>query len=113
MVMIHGDMWKVADIVDAVARCRTVGWTPQTWQVDEVLIPRNWHLSRSGDEKVLDPEDMELVPDVWHHQHCDICMYRVDYRDGHREAFTCGDGSWICAECHEQFIRHDAAGLGG
>ena len=112
MVMIHGDMWKVADIVEAVTRCRTDAWTAQTWRVDEVLFPKNWRGISYRDDQALAPEDMELVPDVWSHEHCEICMYRVDYRDEHRHAFTCDDRSWVCAECHEQFIRNDAAGVG-
>ncbi len=101
MVMIHGDLWKVAHVVDAVARCRTVSWTPKTWDVEEVLIPRNWDPLSSRHDEVLDPEDLELVPDVWSHEHCEICNYRVDYRDEHRQAFAGEDGSWICAECRK------------
>jgi hypothetical protein len=112
MVRIHGDMWKVADVIEEVRRCRTVTWTAQAWQPVPALVHRSGSRVSLYRGQAFDPGKIDLVPDGWTHEHCLICNYRIHDEEGYRDAFTCGDHAWICAECYEQFIDNDAAGVG-
>jgi hypothetical protein len=76
------------------------------------LVQRRGGRVSSYHGQAFDPEKIDLVHDRWSHDHCLICWFEICDLDGYREAFTDGYGRWICAECHEQFIRLDGAGVG-
>ena len=76
VVLIHGDAWKVADIADDVAWCRTVHWLPSRY-------------TKTGD-----------------HSHCSICWWTLAESEDANvgEGFVSQEQKWVCKECHEKFI---------
>ena len=113
MVTIHGGEWKLADVVDDVREFRTLTWRAETWRRGPALVHRSGGRVSFYHGQRFDPEKIDLVADGWSHDHCLICCYRISDDDGLRDAFTDGHERWLCAECHEQFIRGDAAGIEG
>jgi hypothetical protein len=112
-VLIHGDEWKVSHVIDAVRWCRTLAWAARTWTPGPALVHRGGNSVSEYRGQVFDPEKIDLVPDGWTHDHCQICYFEILDADARRDAFTDGHRRWLCAQCHEQFIVRDAAGVGG
>lgn len=78
VVFIRGKEWKVDDIADDVAWCRS----------------QEWALSR--------------YTKVGDHGHCSICWWTLSVSDdpGVGEGYLSGRQRWLCKECYVQFIAN-------
>jgi hypothetical protein len=76
VVLIRGEEWKVADIADDVAWCRTLEWVPSRYTT------------------------------VGEHSHCSICWWTLAVSNDRNvsEGFLSGQLRWLCGECHAQFV---------
>jgi hypothetical protein len=76
VVLIRGEEWKVADIADDVAWCRTLEWVPSRYTT------------------------------VGEHSHCSICWWTLAVSNDPNvsEGFLSGQLRWLCSECHAQFV---------
>ena len=111
-VVIHGNPWKWADLAEAVAACRGATWTRQRWQRRPALVHRSGSSSLYMGQR-YDPAKIELVPDGWTHDHCEVCWWELfDTADAaHGIGYTDGSG-WLCSECYEQFVAAESGSLG-
>lgn len=107
-VLIHGDAWKVADVMNDVAWCLTQNWHHETWKPSAALIHKTGKSSQFIGQK-FDPEKIDLVEDGWTHDHCSICWWTlIESEDlengtGYRNEWN----AWLCCECYKQFVCDD------
>ena len=104
-VIIHGDPWKRADIADAVVACRGAEWTRQRWHPRPALVHRSGGgMSLYGGQR-YDSAKVDLVPDGWTHDHCEVCWWELFESDDATHGIGYTDGrTWLCTECYERFV---------
>ncbi len=105
MVIIHGNPWKWADLADAVADCRGATWTKQRWQPRPALVHRSGGRTSLYVGQRYDSAKVDLVPDGWTHDHCEVCWWELLETDeaAHGVGYTDGR-AWLCSECYERFV---------
>jgi hypothetical protein len=89
------------DILDKTL-CQTV-FQPSPALVQKELVNghRMWQPYEGGD---YDKEKFDLVEDMWDHEHCSICNFRIVA--GNTYWFNQGRVRLLCDECHDHFARH-------
>lgn len=82
-VIIHGDKWKLVDIIDEIEFCRKQNW-----------VSRVWTSSMAYGKTVT-------------HDHCSICWWTLGNSNKVEEntGYFNGKRLWLCSECYEKFIR--------
>lgn len=68
-------------------------------------------LKQASADTPYDPEEWDLVPGAWDHDHCSLCWAHVCSHPDHgfAEAYFSlttpdGCGSWVCPPCFQQRI---------
>jgi hypothetical protein len=108
-ILIHGDEWKLVDLELSVKQCREIDWNHERWRPRPALVnPNGGTVSLYRGQK-YDPTKVDLVPDGWNHDHCEICCWTLHESDDEQHAigYTNGRGSWLCSECYDLFLRGD------
>ncbi len=105
---IHGNKWKFDDIKESVDWASNQTWKRQKWVPWSALVSKGKISEYIGQQ--FNSEYTELVEDGWSHDHCMICWWSLRESDEpeHGEDFTTDGRSWICSECHEQFVAKNA-----
>lgn len=50
------------------------------------------------------PEDLEVVPDGWDHEHCELCWEKIGL-GGQAQGYVSRNANWVCASCYTAFIE--------
>jgi hypothetical protein len=108
-VVIHGDRWKVKDVVDDVRFAITQNWHRERWKPTPALIHKKGGRSTQYRGQKFDPEKIDLVADGWNHDHCAICWWTLHETENPEEGtgYRNDTNAWICSECYQQFIEED------
>jgi len=89
---------------DWVADMRAMQWKRTEWHSANMVV---FFYPEDGVRacRALDPNEdqtgLEIAPDAWDHDHCDICGWKLLRSDdvaentGYRN-----DTSWLCIKCH-------------
>ena len=104
-VFIHGDEWKLEDIRDEIAWCRSKeGWELRRWENRPALVDKYHTSPYRGQE--LRTASQRIEPGGWTHDHCRICWWALSEGDdpASNQGYTYNGNSWVCVECFEQFV---------
>jgi len=104
-VMIHGSLFDLKYVRDAVSRCRVRNWHWQktSWAPRDVVIHRKSGKASFDLALAADSENFELVKGGWTKDHCAICRWEFFVSsDDHGAGYTNGR-DWICLECFDKF----------
>jgi hypothetical protein len=105
VVHIHGDPWKLADLEDSISDCRALQWEQRAWEPRPALVHRNGGSVSLYHGQKFDPDKIDLVPNAWNHDHCQICWWDLFDSDDVAHSIGYNSGTrWICNECYEKFI---------
>ena len=89
-----------------VARLRQSRWNLETWRPSAALFSKNGRLSAKFRGQPYDPQQYELVPDGWEHDHCPFCWATIcDYPSEKflAKAYTNGY-DWVCPDCFATYL---------
>jgi hypothetical protein len=66
---------------------------------DFVALVKEW--GERGDELLEDPERFEVIPGGWDHEHCDVCMVRIEGGDSYWPNEEEQEGQVdLCEQCY-------------
>ena len=105
MVTIHGSLFALKHIRDAVSRCREHDWhwRKAPWKPRDLVVNRA--TGRISVELSLaeDATNFEIVKGGWKKDRCSVCGWELfESEDDHGAGYTNGH-HWICLECHDKF----------
>lgn len=76
-----GEM-ELNHLADTVRNLKTYGtWDLEKWKPTPALIDKNGKTSRQYVGQHFDPKYIDLVPDGWTHDHCEICTKTISDKD--------------------------------
>jgi hypothetical protein len=107
MITIHGDEWKLDDIADLTALCLAHKWHKEVWCPTSALVhKKGGRISQYHGQK-FDPEKIDLVPDGWSHDHCEICCWALHESNDPENGvgYRNETNGWLCSECFEKLIK--------
>jgi hypothetical protein len=110
-VVIHGANWRLADIRENIAWAKTKKWTRAKWKPRAALVGKLSKTKREYYGQAYNPQDSDLIPEGWNHDHCEICCWTLHFTD--KEADGIGYASetfrqWLCSECYDLFVKETA-----
>lgn len=113
-VFVKIDNWGEMEhtyLVDMINKLRSKGtWTSRKWKPIPALIDKNGRTSTPYLGQNYDPNLVDLIPDGWDHDHCDICTKTISDKENYRDWVTDGynlNNDWICEECYNLFMVTD------
>ena len=90
-----------------------LNFTQSVFAPKPALVPRQKRsdglLESEFNGQPFDPNEFELVPGRWDHQHCKSCLFRIVDGYSHWQNQT---GTLLCDECHDYVVRTLASDLG-
>ena len=106
-VEIHGSLWNVDYVRDAVQLCRSYNWHwhKATWNTRDVAVERKTGRVSFDLKLAADSENFELVKGGWKKDYCFICRWELfETKDDidHGTGYTNGH-DWLCTECYTKF----------
>jgi hypothetical protein len=111
-VMIHGNPWEWEHIREYVEDCRESEWEKKKWQKGPALRTKDGLSLTPYTGQQYDPKFFGLDPFGWDHDHCAICWWTICDQKEHQNCSTEGYTNglkWICNECYDKFILHNAS----
>jgi len=107
-VAIHGDEWKIADIIDEVAWALTQVWHREKWKPSAALIDKSGGSCTQYKGQRFDATKTDLISGGWTHDHCAICWWTLHESEHEDEGtgYRSQDNAWLCGECYDKFLRH-------
>ena len=80
-------------------------WTFKIWKPIPALIDKNGNTSRPFVGQKFDPNHIDLVPDGWDHDHCEICTQKISNKEdwGDIDGYN-HELDWICKQCYSLFM---------
>jgi len=95
-----------------LGRFRHMEFALRPWRNQFALVRKDRRLLKQAQtDAEYDPEEWDLVPEGWDHDHCGLCWAHIcSHADhGFTEAYFAllgaeGYGAWICPPCYEQRI---------
>jgi hypothetical protein len=100
---------ELKSLLETIEYLRQGTWTLQVWTPLAALIDKKGGASRPYVGQKYDPDYIDLVPNGWTHDHCEICFQTIsdikDYDD--TEGFTNDNNEWLRKSCFELFIKPD------
>ena len=99
-VVIHGEAWEISTIEDKVRWCLDQKWKRRKWAASSSVVYK-------------DGKEIGLKEGGWDHDHCEICWWTLCESENTDEGEGYCDGgiSWLCIECHGQFVLEDTLNL--
>jgi len=98
---------------EIIKTLRTGTWVLEKWTRQPALVARDKRCIAFYHGQEYDPEEFDLVPDAWGHDHCELCFKTItDFvREDDKapvvdEGYTDGK-NWVCCEC---FDKHGPSG---
>ncbi len=108
-VLLHGELWHIADIVDEVEECRALTWVQQQWHSQSALVEPGGVITQHIGQ-AYDPQTATLVTDAWEHDHCRVCWWKLHETDDPEHGIGYTDGQdWLCTECYTKLVAPEAA----
>src|ERR1700694_985697 len=106
-VAIHGELWDVDYLRDAVENCRHCYWNKRNWFPRDIAVQRetgrvSFDLSLAENSKEFD-----LAKGGWKKDYCFICRWELFASEDQTDrsvAYTNGN-AWLCTECYGKFLK--------
>ena len=106
-VEVHGVLWDVDYLRDAVRKYRSHYWQEGNWRPRDVAVHRETGKS-SFDVSLADKsEGFDLAKGGWKKDQCAICRWELfESKDQpeHSSGYTDGR-DWVCTQCYERFLK--------
>ncbi|MGY6561049.1 MAG: hypothetical protein ACXITV_02970 [Luteibaculaceae bacterium] len=100
-----------SSLLDIIKDLKTLGpWTLEKWKAGPALVDKNGGTSRQYIGQIYDPNFIDLVPDGWTHDHCEVCSKSISDKERQETSLTQGfksENSWICEQCYTLFMLED------
>jgi hypothetical protein len=106
-VEIHGALWDVDYLRDAVRKCRGHYWKRSSWSAPDVAIHRETGKTSFDVGLVDNLQAFNLVKGGWKQEQCAICRWELleskDQPD--RSSGYTNGRDWVCVECYQKFLE--------
>ena len=98
--------YELNSLLSQVNYLRKKNWIFKTWKSGPALVNKKFGSKGQYTGQPYDPEQIELVPNGWTQDHCEICSASIGENPslGETEGFN-SDYDWICKSCHQLFIE--------
>ena len=106
-IEIRGEQHDKACVEGGIEYCLPQTWRQATWQPSDTVVCKPNELVRPYEGKGYDPDKSEFVRGGWDHDHCELCWWTLDGRDGpaHNTGWVSDTDVWLCNECYARFIQ--------
>ncbi|OGS69135.1 MAG: hypothetical protein A3G95_02760 [Flavobacteria bacterium RIFCSPLOWO2_12_FULL_31_7] len=81
---------------------RNLTWNSEIWKSKPALIDKNGGTLRPYIGQKFDNNSFELIKDGWTHEHCEICIERIE---NNQNAYESQNEDWVCENCYDFFIK--------
>jgi hypothetical protein len=104
-IMLHGDVWRLADLEKSLSECAGHRWMKMQWKRRPALVDKHGKGVTLYVGQGFDEEKTDLVNDGWTHDHCEVCWWTLSENEDPDKGWGyVAEGMWICLECHDKLI---------
>lgn len=106
-VELHGQLWDVDYVRDAVEKCRRCYWSQRKWSPRDIVVHRSTGQFSFDLKLAENSNEFGLAQNGWKKDYCFICrweLFDAEDQPDRSAAYTNGN-AWLCAECYEKFLK--------